>query len=51
MSVVIGGQQTISFFNEVTEFSKEAYLQITCRTSDRVVVDYNPSKDFWMEER
>ena len=47
---VIGGQQTISFFNEVTEFSKEVYLQITQRTSDRVVADYNPSKDFWMEE-
>jgi phage terminase large subunit len=47
---VIGGQQTISFFNEVTEFSKEVYLQITQRTSDRVVADYNPSKDFWMED-
>ena len=46
---VLGGQQTISFFNEVTEFSKEVYLQITQRTSDRIICDYNPSKDFWLE--
>jgi len=47
---VLGGQQDISFFNEVTEFSKEVYLQITQRTSDRIITDYNPSKDFWLEE-
>jgi PBSX family phage terminase large subunit len=46
---VLGSQQDISFFNEVTEFSKEVYLQITQRTSDRVICDYNPSKDFWLE--
>ena len=46
---VLGGAQTISYFNEVTEFSKEVYLQITQRTSDRVICDYNPSKDFWLE--
>ena len=46
---VLGGAQDISFFNEVTEFSKEVYLQITQRTSDRVFCDYNPSKDFWLE--
>jgi len=47
---VLGSQQDISFFNEVTEFSKEVYLQITQRTSDRVICDYNPSKDFWLEQ-
>lgn len=46
---VLGGAQDISFFNEVTEFSKAVYLQITQRTSDRVFCDYNPSKDFWLE--
>lgn len=46
---VLGGQQNISFFNEVTEFSKEVYLQITQRTSEKIICDYNPSKDFWME--
>lgn len=47
---VLGGAQHISFFNEVTEFSRDVYLQITQRTSDRVITDYNPSKDFWMEK-
>ena len=47
---VLGGEQQISFFNEVTEFNKEVYLQITQRTSDRVICDYNPSKDFWLEK-
>lgn len=47
---VLGGQQDISFFNEVTEFSKEVYLQITQRTSGKVICDYNPSKDFWLEQ-
>lgn len=47
---VLGSQQDISFFNEVTEFSKEVYLQITQRTSDKVICDYNPSKDFWLEQ-
>jgi len=46
---VLGGAQDISFFNEVTEFSEEVYLQITQRTADRVFCDYNPSKDFWLE--
>jgi phage terminase large subunit len=46
---VLGGQQDISFFNEVTEFSKDVYLQITQRTSGKVICDYNPSKDFWLE--
>lgn len=46
---VLGGQQDISFFNEVTEFSKEVYLQITQRTAGKVFCDYNPSKDFWLE--
>ena len=46
---VLGSTQDISFFNEVTEFSKDVYLQITQRTSDRVICDYNPSKNFWLE--
>lgn len=46
---VLGGTQDISFFNEVTEFSKEVYLQIRQRTADRIFCDYNPSKSFWLE--
>lgn len=47
---VLGGAQDISFFNEVTEFSKDVYLQITQRTADRIFCDYNPSKEFWLED-
>lgn len=47
---VLGGAQDISFFNEVTEFSKSVYLQITQRTADRIFCDYNPSKEFWLED-
>lgn len=47
---VLGSTQDISFFNEVTEFSKLVYLQIRQRTSDRVFCDYNPSKMFWLED-
>jgi PBSX family phage terminase large subunit len=46
---VLGSTQDISFFNEVTEFKKEVYLQITQRTADRIFCDYNPSKNFWLE--
>lgn len=46
---VLGGAQDISYFNEVTQFSKAVYLQITQRTSDRVLADYNPHEDFWLE--
>lgn len=47
---VLGSQQTISFFNEITEFREDVYLQITQRTSDRVICDYNPSKNFFLEK-
>jgi len=46
---VLGSEQTISFFNEVTEFNHPVYLQICQRTSERVICDYNPSKNFWLE--
>lgn len=46
---VLGGQQDISFFNEVTEFNEEVHNQIVQRTAQRVIYDYNPSKDFFIE--
>jgi PBSX family phage terminase large subunit len=46
---VLGGQQDISFFNEVTEFNEEVHNQIAQRTAKRVIYDYNPSKDFFIE--
>jgi len=46
---VLGLAQDISFFNEVTEFNEDVYLQITQRTAETVFADYNPSKNFWFE--
>lgn len=46
---VLGLAQHISFFNEVTEFNEDVYLQITQRTSETIFADYNPSKNFWFE--
>jgi phage terminase large subunit len=46
---VLGGQQEISFFNEVTEFNEDVHNQIVQRTAERVIYDYNPSKDFFIE--
>lgn len=46
---VLGKAQTISFFNEVTEFSENVYLQIVQRTTETIFADYNPSKNFWFE--
>lgn len=47
---VLGGAQDISYFNEITEFSKAVYLQITQRTAETIFSDYNPSKDFWLNK-
>ena len=47
---VLGMTQDISFFNEITEFSKDVYLQITQRTGETIFCDYNPSKSFWLEK-
>ena len=47
---VLGMTQHISFFNEVTEFNKAVYLQITQRTAETIFCDYNPSKNFWLED-
>ena len=47
---VLGGTQDISFFNEVSEFDKRIYLEIRQRTSDRIFCDYNPSKNFFLED-
>ena len=46
---VHGLKQHISIFNEITEFSEAAYLQITQRTEETIFADYNPSKKFWFQ--
>jgi len=50
ISKVLGMRQDISFFNEISHFSEEVYLQIVQRTMDVVFSDYNPSRDFFISK-
>lgn len=40
-------KQDIAYLNEVMEISKEAYRQISQRSSWKVIMDWNPSKTKW----
>lgn len=50
ISKVLGMTQDISMFNEISEFSQEVYLQITQRTGEKILCDYNPSKSFFLDK-
>jgi len=45
----LGQQNNIIFLNEISEFSQEVFNQLDQRTRDKIFIDYNPSKDFWIE--
>lgn len=47
---VLGGAQHISVFNEVNRMTEEVFKQVSQRTSDRVICDYNPASDFFIEK-
>jgi phage terminase large subunit len=46
----LGQQNNIIFLNEISEFSMEVFNQLDQRCRDKVFIDYNPSKDFWIEK-
>lgn len=46
----LGQQNNIIFLNEISEFSQEVFNQLDQRTRDKIFIDYNPSKDFWIEK-
>jgi len=46
----LGQQNDIIFLNEISEFSQAVFDQLDQRTRDKVFIDYNPSKDFWIEK-
>lgn len=50
ISKVLGMGQNISFFNEISHFSEEVFLQIKQRTSDVIFSDYNPSREFFISK-
>ena len=38
-----GTKRNIAFLNEANQFTREDFLQIIWRTSDKIILDYNPS--------
>ena len=47
-----GRKRNICFINEANELSYEDYFQLNIRTTDRIIIDYNPSDEFhWIYDR
>lgn len=47
-----GRKRTYLFMNEVTEMSYEAWVQLSMRTENKIVVDYNPSDEYhWIFDK
>lgn len=40
-----GRKRNILFINEANEINKEAWLQLAFRTTDKIILDYNPSDE------
>lgn len=48
---VRGRKRNILFVNECNELSLESWRQLTLRTTDRIIIDYNPSDEYhWIYE-
>ena len=47
---VIGYQGDITWINEPYKISKETFDQLDMRTSDYVLIDWNPKKAHWIED-
>ena len=45
------GKRTHSFFNEANGISYEIFEQVSLRTSDKVIIDFNPSSAFWAHDK
>lgn len=45
-----GRKRNICFVNEGNEITKEDYFQLNIRTTERMIIDFNPSEDFWIYE-
>lgn len=45
---VRGRKRNILFINEANELTKEDFFQLNIRTTDKVIIDYNPSEEFWV---
>lgn len=47
---VMGMTQNVCFVNEPYNFSHEVYKQLSQRTSDFILLDWNPKKKHWIDE-
>ena len=47
---VHGFQGNVAHLNEPYKFSKEAFDQIDMRTSDFIIIDWNPKSNHWIDE-
>ncbi len=45
-----GRKRNICFINEANEITKEDFFQLDIRTTERTIIDYNPSHEFWVDE-
>ena len=45
------GKRTHSFFNEANGIGYEIFEQVSLRTSDKVIIDFNPSSAFWAHDK
>lgn len=49
---VRGRKRNVAFMNEANEFSHEDFIQLALRTTDRMILDYNPSDEFhWIYDK
>ena len=45
-----GGKRDVLFMNECNEINYKIYQQLEIRTNQTVILDYNPSSEFWLQE-
>jgi phage terminase large subunit len=44
-----GRKRNLLFINEANELNYEEFFQLDIRTTERVIIDYNPSEEFWVD--
>lgn len=45
-----GIKSTYVYINEGTELSQESFMQINIRCEKQLLIDFNPSEEFWMKD-
>ena len=47
---VRGRKRDILFINEANDVDEETFTQLNMRTTTKVIIDFNPSEEFWAED-